>query len=126
MLSSIQMRFLLFLIGCIGTRSLLTYVSYIWRSSYLLPLLGYGALIPVIGWTYILFFGSRDTGPETFGQPIWWKNIRSVHLFLWLLFACMAISRNPYSWIVLFIDTLFGLLAFLWHHWAAGSFSKLL
>jgi hypothetical protein len=115
MLSDLQLRFILFLFGCIGSRLAITYLSYI-ASNSTLQLLGFLAIIPIIGWIYIIFIGSRDTGPETFGKPIWWKNIRPIHLILWMLFSYLAISKNHNAWMVLLTDTLFGLGAFLTHH----------
>lgn len=55
------------------------------------------AIIPS-GWLYIIFIGKRYTGLEVFGDKIW---------------------------IVLLIDTLFGLSAFLVYYWRQGNFKKL-
>ena len=120
-MNSIQKRFLLFLFGCIGTRLLLTVVSA-FASERLLKLLGIIAFIFVIGWLYIIFIGKRDTGPEVLGGKIWWKNLRPFHALLWALFSYLAITGNRNAWIVLFIDTIFGLLFFLKFHWSEGNF----
>lgn len=124
-MNTIQKRFALFLIGCIGLRSLFVYIAKTIKNDYL-PYLGYLALLPVIGWTYILLTGSRPTGAETFGEKIWWNNLRYIHAGLYLLFAILAINRNEKSWIVLLVDVLLGLTAFLWHHYNAGSFTQLI
>jgi hypothetical protein len=124
MLNKIQLRFLLFLFGCIGSRFTFTLISA-YSSGWALMLLGFLALIPVLGWSYIIFIQERDTGFEIFGEKIWWKNLRPIHLLLWLLFAYLAILGNTNAWIVLFIDTVFGLLAFLLHHYYEGNFNKL-
>lgn len=89
-------------------------------------MLGIVALIPVIGWIYIIFIGKRDTGPEVLGGKIWWKNLRPVHTVLWTLFSYLAINGNRNAWILLLIDTLFGLASFLVFHWKEGNFSKLI
>lgn len=120
MLTAIQIRFMLFLFGCIGSRSAFTALSA-FASEKLLKLLGYIALIPVIGWFYIIFIGSRDTGLEVMGEKIWWKNLRPIHMTLWLLFAVFAINGNRNSWKILANDTIFGLGAFLVHHYRAGN-----
>ena len=120
-MNNIQKRFLLFLFGCIGTRLLLTVVSA-FASGLLLKLLGIIAFIFVIGWLYIIFIGKRDTGPEVLGGKIWWKNLRPFHALLWALFSYLAITGNKNAWIVLFIDTIFGLLFFLKFHWSEGNF----
>jgi len=117
MLTNIQYRFLLFLIGCIGTRSAFTALSAYAEPS-LLRILGFIALIPVVGWFYIIFIGKRDTGAEVFGEKIWWKSLRPLHMLLWLTFASLAIVGTKQAWIVLALDTLIGLIAFFWHHFS--------
>ena len=124
MLNPIKIRFFLFLFGCIGSRLALTAVSA-FAKGWLLTLLGVLALIPVIGWTYIIFIGKRDTGLEVLGDKIWWKNLRPIHLILWLFFSYLAITGNKNAWIVLLIDTLFGLSSFLIYHWYQGNFKRL-
>ena len=123
-MNPIQIRFMLFLFGCIGTRLLFTAFSA-FTSKFMLKILGIVALIPVIGWLYIIFIGERDTGPEVLGDKIWWKNLRPVHTLLWILFAYLAITGNTKAWFVLLMDTLFGLSSFLIFHWNEGDFSKL-
>lgn len=124
MLNTIQKRFFLFLVFCIGSRSIFTAISA-FASGWFLQLLGLIALFPVIGWFYIIFIGKRDTGFEVFGEEIWWKNLRPIHMFLWSFFAYLAISQNTKAWLVLLFDTLFGLFAFLIHHYREGNFTKL-
>jgi hypothetical protein len=84
-------------------------------------MLGFAALIPVIGWFYIIFIGKRDTGMEVFGDRIWWKKLRPIHMLLWLAFSYMAISGNRNAWIVLLVDTIFGLLSFFIYHISTGN-----
>ena len=124
-MNTIQKRILLFLIGCIGTRSLFVYLAKNASTKYL-KWMGYLALLPAIGFFYIYFTGSRKTGAEVFGDKIWWKNLRPIHLILWSFFAYLAINKNHKAWIVLLIDTLFGLSAFLIYHWSEGNFTKLI
>lgn len=124
MFSTIQIRFLLFLFGCIGSRAAFTLLSA-YASESLLQILGLLALIPVIGWIYIIFIGKRDTGAEVFGEKIWWQNLRPIHLLFWSLFSYLAITGYRNAWIVLLIDTLFGLSAFLAHHYSVGNLTKI-
>ena len=121
---SFKYRLLLFLFGCIGSRLGLTGLSA-HASGNLLATLGWIALIPVVGWIYIIFVGKRDTGPEVFGDKIWWKPLRPIHAALWLAFAIMAIQQKSTAWIVLLIDTLFGLAAFVAFHWSEGNIQAL-
>ena len=122
MLSNMQLRILLFLIGCMGTRFALTAFSA-YASDDLLKILGYIALIPVIGWLYIMFISPRDTGAEVFGGKIWWQGLRPIHTALWATFSYLAINENRSAWKVLLVDTLIGLVSFLKHHYSAGDFS---
>lgn len=124
-MNNIQKRFLLFLIGCIGTRSLFVYIAKNIPITYL-PILGHLALIPTIGFTYIFFTGSRQRGAEVFGDKIWWNNLRPIHAILYGLFAYNAINMKPFSWKYLLIDVIIGLVSFLTHHFIQGDFAKLL
>ena len=124
-MNTLQKRFLLFLIGCIGTRSLFVYIAKTIDIKYL-PILGYIALLPAIGFSYIYLSGSRKTGAEVFGEKIWWNNVRPIHALLYALFAYNAINKNPSAWVFLLIDVVFGLFSFLIHHYLIGDFRKLI
>ncbi len=108
-------RILLFLIGCIGIRSILVYIAKNININYL-PIMGYLALLPAIGFLYIFMNNLRKTGLEVFGDKIWWNLLRPIHGILYLFFAYNAIYLNPNSWIYLFIDVLLGLNSFLIYH----------
>ena len=95
-----------------------TYTKY-------LKYLGYIAILLVLGFIIIYIFGLRKTGRETMGEKIWWNSLRPVHGILWGIFAFMAIRGDTRAWIVLLIDVIFGLLAFLIYHYREGDFSKL-
>ena len=124
-MNDIQKRFLLFIIGCIGTRSLFVYVAKNAGPKYL-PLLGYLALLPAIGFMYIYLTGSRQTGAEVFGEKIWWNDLRPLHALLYFLFAYNAIIGNNKAWIYLLVDVIFGLSSFLIFHFKNGDFKKLI
>jgi hypothetical protein len=106
---------LLFLFGCIGTRLLLTFLAKT-QLEYL-PYMGFVALLVSIGFLYIYFTGSRKTGIETGGKPIWWDHLRPLHATLYGLFAFAAIMGRSDAWKVLLADTTIGLVAFLQHHY---------
>jgi hypothetical protein len=124
-MNNIQKRFILFLFGCIGTRSLLVYLAKTTNKTYLMYM-GYLALLPAIGFFYLYLTGSRETGTEVFGDKIWWNNIRPIHGILYLLFAYNAIIGNQNAWIYLLVDVLFGLASFLIFHYNNGDFSKVI
>jgi len=104
-------RLLLFLIGCIGTRSLLAWIAY--KFPMYLPYMGALALLPAIGFLVIYIGGIRKTGPEVFGDRIWWNDLRPVHGMLYALFAGLALCKNESAWIVLLIDVIIGFSAFV-------------
>lgn len=109
-------RILLFLFGCIFLRLFFVYITKTISIQYL-PLLGYIALLPAIGFSYIYFTGTRQTGPETFGQKIWWNNLRPIHSILYFLFAYFAITKQQdIAWKVLLLDVSIGLFAFTIFH----------
>jgi hypothetical protein len=123
-MNDIQKRFLLFLIGCIGTRFLFVYVAKNIDVKYL-PFIGYLALLPAIGFIYIYLTGSRKTGGEVFGEKIWWNDLRPIHSLIYFLFAYNAIIGNNKAWIYLLVDVIFGLISFLIFHFKNGDFKKL-
>lgn len=124
-MNTVQKRFLLFLIGCIGARSIFVLIAKNISINYL-PYLGYLALLPAIGFMYIYFTGSRPTGMEVFGEKIWWNDLRPLHSLLYFLFAYNAIIGNRQAWIYLLVDVLIGLISFLVYHFKNGDFSKLI
>lgn len=123
-MNTIQKRFLLFLVGCIGTRSLFAYIAKKANVT-ILKYMGYLALLPAIGFIYIYLTGSRQTGAEVFGEKIWWNDLRPIHSLLYFLFAYNAIIGNKYAWKFLFADVVIGLISFLIFHFYNGDFKKL-
>ena len=125
MINTIQKRFLLFLIGCIGTRTAMALFAK-YASMTMLPILGYLALLPAIGFMLIYLTGIRKTGGEVFGERIWWNNLRPLHSLLYFIFAYMAINKNRNAWLVLMTDVAIGLVSFIGHHYSAGNMEKIL
>jgi len=123
-MNNIQKRVLLFLVGCIGLRTLFVIIAKNSSVTYL-KYLGYAALLPAIGFMYIFLSGARKTGAEVFGEKIWWNDLRPLHSLLYLLFAYNAIIGNTQAWIYLLVDVLIGLVAFISFHYKNGDFSKL-
>jgi len=89
--------------------------------------MGYAAVLIGAGFLYIYATGSRKTGGETFGDKIWWNDLRPVHGLLYLFFAYMAITGNQsMAWKILFVDVIIGLVSFLWFHYKNGDFKLIL
>jgi hypothetical protein len=107
-------RLWLFLIGCIGTRSLFAYLAKTVSPQYL-EFMGWIALLPAFGFFYIWVTGSRKTGPEVFGEKIWWNHLRPIHGALYALFSYFAIQRKQFAWLFLLFDVVFGVISFLWN-----------
>lgn len=123
-MNNIQKRFLLFIFGCVLTRIIITFIVKNLKTNYL-PIAGYIALIPAIGFLSICFLNLRKTGKEVFGEKIWWNDVRPIHGILYLIFAYLAINKNKNSWKILLIDVIFGFIMFLNHHYLSGNFKFL-
>ena len=123
-MENIKKRFLLFLIGCIGTRILLVYLAKTLNPSYV-KYLGYISILIGLSFIYLFISGSRTTGLEVFGDKIWWNNLRPVHGFLYLLFAYYAINGNNKAWMFLLVDVIIGFISFIIYHYKADNFKKL-
>ena len=102
-------KILVFLFGCILSRLAFAYIAY--KQYIPLKYLGYIALLIAVG----LLFSKRKIGPETFGEPIWWANIRPIHSALYFLFAYLAITNCKQAWKVIVVDAMFGLIMFTLH-----------
>ncbi len=122
--SPIQRRFLLFLLLCIPARFALTFLAKYIPLKFL-PLMGVVFIVIGLGFLYLNLFNKRLTGVETGGDVIWWNDIRPVHGFLALIFGILAISKIREAWIVLLIDTVFGLVSFLTYHTLNKNIFKL-
>ena len=123
-MNTIQKRFILFLIGCIGTRTLFVYLAKNANRTYL-QYMGYLSILPAIGFFYLFLTGSRKTGAEVFGDKIWWNNLRPIHGLTYSLFAYNAINGNKFAWIYLLADVMIGLVSFLIFHYYNNDFKDL-
>ncbi len=108
-------RVLLFLIGCIGVRASLA-LGARHASSDVLQWMGALALLPAIGFFVIYWFNLRETGPEVFGEKIWWNDLRPFHGMMYLLFAWFALHKKSFAWKFLAFDVSVGLLVYLMHY----------
>ena len=124
-MNTLQKRFLAFLLLCIPVRIGFVFIAKKVDKKYL-PYLGYLAILPAIGFAYIYIFGKRKTGGETFGQKIWWNDLRPVHSIFYLIFAYLALSKNKEAYVPLLYDVIIGFISFISHHYIEGSFGKLI
>ena len=70
-----------------------------------------------VGFLYIWSNGLRKTGPETFGDPIWWNDLRPIHSALYAIFAMLALNEftKDHAWTILLMDVTIGLSAWIHH-----------
>jgi hypothetical protein len=123
-MNTMQKRFLLYFVGCIGTRTLFMLIARN-TSIHILQILGLLAIIPAIGFINIYLTGSRQTGREVFGGKIWWNNLRPIHSILYALFAYYAITKQRFAWKILKLDIIIGTISFLVYHTITGNIQKL-
>lgn len=115
-MTPLQRRFVLFLVGCMGTRGLFVYLAATLPSQWL-KAMAVPALIIATGFTVIFVGGYRRTGLETGGDRIWWNMLRPVHALLYALFAYFAWNgRRAIAWKLLLLDVTIGLVSFLFFH----------
>ncbi len=108
-------RFLLFFIGCIGFRSALVYIAAN-ASLQILKIMALFAAMISVGFLLIYLNGWRKTGPEVFGEKIWWNHLRPIHSLLYGLFAYNAYLGNKNSYVYLLIDVILGFFFAVNHH----------
>ena len=107
---------LVFLGACIPTRAGVAIIAK-GASEDNIKRMGYIAIAIAIGFLVIYVGGFRQSGPETFGKPLWWNNLRPVHGALWLSFGLLALQNNRKAWILLLIDMIIGLVAHVNQHY---------
>lgn len=114
-MNNITKRHILFIFGCIPVRLLLVYVAKTINTRHL-PILGLLALIPSFGFFILYVTNKRKTGIETFGERIWWHELRIIHALLYLLFSVWAIKQKTMAYIPLLLDVVIGGISFMIYH----------
>lgn len=112
-MNAFHKKLLLFLVFCIGTRTLVAYLAKNANKTYL-RYMGYLALLPALGFLFLYFTGVRKVG--VFGEKIWWNDLRPVHALLYLLFSYNAIRGKSFAWVFLLMDMFIGLFSFLFFY----------
>ena len=124
-MNSIQKRFLAFLLLCIPIRIAFIFIAKTINKKYL-PYLGYLSILIALGFAYLFIFEKRKKGAETFGKKIWWNNLRPINSILYFTFAYLALKKSNKAYIPLFADVIIGFVSFIFHHYNAESFGKLI
>lgn len=116
-MNTLMKRKLLFLFGCILSRLYLTYfVKHLGADKVKKYITSFSLMCIGIGFWYVYLSKSRKTGPEVFGDKIWWNSLRPLHGTLYLLSALYLFIEPSDAWKILFIDTLVGLSSFISFH----------
>ena len=111
-------RIVVFLLGCILTRFILMILAKKLDPKYV-RIMGYLAIPIGLSFLYLYLIGNKraDAQLEWLGdKKIWWNDLRPIHGMLYLLFAVYAIKGRDFAWVVLLVDVLLGLSAWLIHH----------
>jgi hypothetical protein len=111
-------RFLVFILGCIGSRLSLSMIAKYIMIDYL-PLLAIFTIPISISFMYLYIFGNdmADKQLEWLGdKKIWWDQLRPLHSILFMIFSILAINKLSYSWLILLLDMIIGLISWLIHH----------
>lgn len=102
---------LLFLYLCIPLRIFLIYLAK--NKQKYLKVMAIFAIFIGCGFTYYYFSGTRTIGPETFGELIWWNDLRIVHAFNFFTFAFLCFFKPNIAYIPLVIDVIIGFISWL-------------
>ena len=111
-------RFLIFILGCIGCRLTLSMIAKYIMIDYL-PLFAIFTIPISISFMYLYIFGNDTANRqlEWLGdKEIWWNQLRPLHSILYMIFSIMAINKLSYAWVILLVDTMIGLVSWLYHH----------
>ena len=124
----IQQRFVRFLGLCIPTRFGISYLAKTQKNEYVINFLAIICLIMGLGFLKIYFFGSEtaDNQLEWAEGKVWWNNLRILHGFLYVLFAVLVFLKKDNAWMIIFLDTIIGLISFFNYHISNKNIQKLL
>jgi len=128
MLNIVQIRFLVFIFICLGTRLGIAHYAKN-ASEEVLNNMGKLAIIPAVGIIYIYIFGSKTADGQLSwaGEDnVWWNSLRPIHGIIYALFAIMAIKGNTNAYKMLQLDSIVGLIAFINYLYSSGKINKLL
>ena len=124
-MNDIQKRFVLFLCLCIPSRLFLSYIIKKIKNKNIRFSLATLILIMGMGFLIIYLGNFRKTGGETFGNKIWWNNLRPIHSFMYLYTSYLIFNNKKNANLIIFYDTIFGLISFFIYHNSNNNFNKL-
>ena len=107
---------LYFLFGCIVARLIMVYIAKIININYL-PY--YGVITLIISIMFLKNYINNSRKHMVigfFGNKVWWNNNRLIHSLLYFIFSIMAFYKNKNAWIILLVDTIFGLITFVFKY----------
>lgn len=107
-----KIRMILFIILCIGARLKLVHISKK-LSKNNLKLSAIPAIILGLSFMIFYLFDLRKKGIEAPNHIIWWNSLRPIHGSLYILYAIYAIKGVKNAYIVLLIDVIIGLIAWV-------------
>lgn len=125
-MNNIQKRFIYYLLGCIGTRMVLTILAKN-LSKEKVQYMSFITLVMGLGFLYIYAFGNEraDNQLEWASAKIWWNDYRIIHGILYTSFSILGILKINKAWILLGLDTFLGLVLFLHYHYISGNYESL-
>lgn len=102
-----------FLFGCMPARVLLSILpAYIDKGL----LFYYGMVLFIISLSFLyLYFSNLRLNAFEAGGYTWWANFRIIHGLLYMTGAIYSFQGLSIAWIPITIDTLLGLILFLYH-----------
>lgn len=102
-----------FLFGCMPARILLSILpAYIDKDL----LFYYGIVLFIISLSFLyLYFSDLRLNAFEAGGYTWWANFRIIHGLLYMAGAIYSFQGLTIAWIPITIDTLLGLILFLYH-----------
>lgn len=114
---------------CMIVRGLIAFIAFLLSQDIVddcltkLRIMGMFAILPALGWTFLLLMNSRSS---FFGGQVWWFWLRIVHILLYLTFAYLAVHGIGLAWIALAVDALVGLISFGVRYGLISWFKKVL
>lgn len=107
-----QQSKLAFIFGCLPARLFLAYLPQMLDDN-LLKIYGLVLIVMALNFYTLYYFNLRQVAFEAGGRT-WWASLRVYHGNHYLLAGLFALSGDKNASVPLFIDAIFGLLAFIY------------